>query len=160
MNTKKRIASRTMLAVSAILCIPAIWVVFYGFCRLILDLQRASEGYILSITTIAVGLLLLGWTLCGMNRVCCLVWIEDGALHRRGLLGGYHRSCASEDVQQIAAVPQGRGGRYLFVQDNHPGVYVGAKKDSFIYLEDTPENRRFLTAFCRQAVHERNIFGQ
>ena len=162
MNTKKRISSRTMLVLSCFLVLCSLFVAgigFYEFFHVLHESPNPSSVWLMGCGP-ALGILLLGLSLFGMNRTCCLVWLKDGVLHRRGLFMGYRRSCPVREIGQVAAVGQGRGGRYLFMEDPRPGVYQAAKRDSYICLEDTPENRRFITNFCGRMIHKRNISGK
>ena len=162
MNTPKRIASRTMRVLSCLLVLASLLVTGIGFHEFFRVLHESAHSDSLLIMGCGpvLGILLLGFSLWGMNRACCLIWIRDGVLHRRGLFFGYRRSCALREIVQVAAVWQGRGGRYLFVEDTRSGTYQAAKKDSYIFLEDTPDNRRFITDFCGQMIRERNVFGK
>lgn len=162
MNTKKRVASRTMLVLSCLLVLGSLLVAgigSYEFFRILQESTTPDSFWIMGCGPV-LGVLLLVVSLCGMNRACCLVWIRDGVLHRRGLFFGYRRACSLREIGQVASVQQGRGGRYLFIEDPRSGTYQAAKKDSYIFLEDTPENRRFITDFCGRMIHERNIYGK
>ncbi|MBQ4112653.1 MAG: hypothetical protein IJD38_07645, partial [Clostridia bacterium] len=88
----------------------------------------------------------------GMNSICCLVWVEDGILHRRGLLFGHRRSCAVNDIQRLEAVSTPRGGSWIYIVDSTPGCYENSLKGSYICLADTPANRRFIASFCGRVI--------
>ncbi len=154
MNTKKKIASPFMLA----LCLVGIGImaaVCIGSVCMGADALAVCESSSASVAYFVMAAVGGGFTLFflwGMNNICCLVWVEDGILHRRGLLFGHRRSCAVKDIQRLESVSTYRGGTWIYIVDSQPGIYENALKSSYICLADTPANRRFIASFCGRII--------
>ena len=107
-----------------------------------------SAVFMTAMVVLAIGVAL--FFLYGMNRICPVVWVEDGILHRRGLFFGYRRSCPVEGIQRIVSVLPTTGEKALFFEDGQAGVYIPGNKACYISLKDTPANRRFVADFLPQ----------
>ena len=158
MNTKKKIASVSLLIITLIgvslfcaglaLCVGEalpVWQTCAISDAIVWVYVGMAAGY--------VGFIL--FFLFGMNRLCCLVWVENGILQRRGLFFGYRRTCPVENIQTIRSVWQYGGGRYLFLMDGEAGICKHGDKKCYICLTDTPANRRFILSFCRKMIQEK-----
>ena len=157
MKTKMKIASVPMLVITCIGALAAAGGSVAAILKSISVWQAPALDTLNICLFILMDVLCLGMTfffLVGMNRVCCLLWVADGILHRRGLFFGYRRSCPLEDIQRVVAVLQPRGGRFLYIEDNQEGLYQVGKKNSYIYLDDTLANRRFITDQCGRMIRE------
>ena len=158
MNTQKKIASIPFLIVTLIgvafmmgmliLCVTEA-LPYWQTC----EINEPIVWVYVGMAAAVIGLIL--FFLFGMNRVCCLVWVENGILHRRGLFFGYRHSCPVESIQAIRSVWQYGGGRYLFLVDNEAGICKPGDKKCYICLQDTPANRRFISTFCRKLIREK-----
>lgn len=154
MKTKKKIASPSMLAVCLIgagimtaLCIGAVCM---GVDALESTETQTTAGAFFAMAAVSGGFTL--FFLWGMNSICCVVWVEDGILHRRGLLFRHRRSCAVNDIQRLESVTTPRGGSWIYIVDSAPGCYENGLKSSYICLADTPANREFIASFCGRVV--------
>ena len=157
MSTKKRIASPLMLAVCLIgigmMAAACVYSVYAGVEILSDSGAGGAVGAYFGMAAVSGGFTL--FFLWGMNSICCLVWVEDGILHRRGLLFGHRRCCAVNDIQRLEAVSTPRGGSWIYIVDSAPGVFENALKSSYICLENTTANRAFIASFCGRMIRPR-----
>lgn len=157
MNTKKRIASPSMLVICllgmGIMVAACAATVCMGADALAAEEAKAVAGAYFAMAAVCAGFAL--FYLLGMNAVCSLVWVENGILYRRGLLFGHRRSCVVSDIQKLELVAPLKGGRWIYIVDSQPGVYKNLGKHSYICLEDTAANRAFIASFCGRIIRER-----
>lgn len=154
MNTKKKIAAPVMLVVCligvGIMAVCCIGTVCWGLDALEGAETESTAGTYFGMAAVSGGFsLFFVW---GMNSICCLVWVEDGILYRRGLLFGHRRSCAVNDIHRLESVSTPRGGSWIYIVDSAPGCYENGLKSSYICLADTPANREFIASFCGRVV--------
>ena len=115
---------------------------------------HSTEFYIILLFFTGLSCLFLLW---GVNFLGCLIWVEDGILHRRGLLFGLRRSCPVQNILRLRRVSLGRKTPTLiYIIDKNPGTYgENAFKKSYICLIDTPANRDFIFSFCDKKIRDK-----
>ena len=155
MNTKKKIVSPVMLVVCLLGVGMMTFALVYSLCEGLGDWKTGGTIYWVYFAMAAVGAAMDLLFLWGMNTICCLVWVEDGILYRRGLLWGYRRSCPVSDIQRLESVSKPRGGAWIFIVDERPGVFEPGMRKSYICLENTEANRRFIATFCGRMIRTR-----
>ena len=157
MNTKKKIAAPVMLVACligvGIMAVCCIGTVCWGLDALAGAETESTAGTYFGMAAVSGGFsLFFVW---GMNSICCLVWVEDGILYRRGLLFRYCRSCSVSDIQRLESITTPRGGSWIFIVDSQPGVFEPGMRKSYICLENTETNRRFIATFCGRMIRTR-----
>ncbi len=163
MNTKKKMYSVLLLVVSLIALLPVtallIWTI--SDCIGILASGNASEDVPPAVALIMTILCAAMWFLCLLcvNYGGCFIWVEDGILHRRGLLFGLKRSCAVDDILRVRVVPtQPKNPDLIYIIEKNPGkCWQNISKKSYICLVDTPENRAFIESFCEKKIKRKKI---
>ena len=152
MNTKKKIVSPVMLVVCLLGVGMMTFALVYSLCEGLGDWKTGGTIYWVYFAMVAGGAAMDLLFLWGMNTLCCLVWVEDGILYRRGLLFRYCRSCSVSDIQRLESTTTPRGGSWIFIVDSQPGVFEPGMRKSYICLENTEANRRFIASFCGRVV--------
>ena len=155
MNTKKKIAAPVMLVACLIGIGLMIGICIGSVCLGVEALQAEAAEVAVYFSMAVAGAGFVAFFLCGMNTVCCLVWVEDGILHRRGLLWGYRRSCPVSDIQRLESVNKPKGGSWIFIVDSQIGTYEPGSRKGYICLENTEANRRFIATFCGRMIREK-----
>ena len=102
MNPPKKIASISLLIITLI--VVSLFCVGLALCVgealpawQTCAISDAIVWVYVGMAAACVGFIL--FFLFGMNRLCCLVWVENGILHRRGLFFGYRLQFIKENEE-------------------------------------------------------------
>lgn len=82
-----------------------------------------------------------------LNRMACIVYLEDGCIKRKGLFFGFRRECETKNVLQVREMYLYRNGNYLFLVDPQNGKLDCFSSKAYICFRDTKETRAFLRRF-------------
>jgi len=107
-----------------------------------------------------IGLLLFGFfvgfscfLLWYLNRAACVIWVEDGMIKCKGLIGGFHKAYPVRSIRsvkiQYSRNEVGFGTFVYLVNDRKPQFkkFLRIRKDSYICFRKTKKNLEFLKTF-------------
>lgn len=147
---KKIISSKSAL----VLCSFSI-ILFFIFSMIALglvilgDRQGKGAGFLL------FGIL-LGFTcflLWYLNRAACILWVENGMVKCKGLLGGFYKECPVHSIQSVKiqySKHEVGFGTFIYLVNDRTREYkkfLRIRKDSYICFRKTKKNLAFLQTF-------------
>lgn len=139
------------------LIILSFWsVLFFTFSMLALGfemldlLEEKGAGYL----SFCVFLVLTCVFLWFLNRLACVVWIEDGVVKRKGLICGFYKECSVESIQTVKIQHTWREGNFVYLVDGSIHEFDRFRKDSYICSKSTQKNLAFLRTFWTGEVEK------
>ena len=82
-----------------------------------------------------------------LNRLACVVWIENNTVKRKGLIYGFYKECAVPSIQSVVIRHAFREGDFVYLVDGSIYRFNRTKKDSYICFCKTKKNLKFLQTF-------------
>ena len=154
---KKIISSRSALVACVYAC-----VVFFGFTITGLALAIAAQGKE-KIIGILISIFLLSMlcilVVC-LNRMACIIWVEDGIVKRKGLIRGFYKECRIDSIRTVKIHHSHRevgfGAFIYLVDDRAPefAKFLRMRKDSYICFRKNKKNLEFLRTFWSGEVEK------
>ena len=99
-------------------------------------------------------LCLSSFLLWSLNRLACIVWIDEGLIKRKGLICGFYKECPINAIRSVEIKHVFREGDFIYLIDNSTHKYNQARKDSYICFRKTKKNIRFLHMFWLGTIEE------
>ena len=82
-----------------------------------------------------------------LNRLACVVWIEDDVVKRKGLICGFYKECPIESIQRVKIQYAWREGDFVYLIDSSIHKFDRLRKDSYICFRKNKNNLTFLRTF-------------
>lgn len=134
---------------------------FYTLSCVITTAEAVTAG---DMTKCLMGILNFLWCLVlasvfffALNRVCCVVWVEDGSVQRRGLFGGFRKTVPIQEIQNIQIINLRREGKKICLIDGGSHGFDRMRKDSYICLNSSRRNMEFIRSFWSGEIKENPI---
>ena len=144
---KKIISSKGTLISLSFCCFIASFLSLVSFGLEISEsVEEAGAGIFCFACFLALDLILF-WVL---NRLCCVIWIENGTLKRRGLLGGFYAECKIENIKAVFVSYAYREGNFIYIADSYDQNYkkfLRIRNASYISFSKSKKNLEFLRSF-------------
>ena len=142
----KRIISSSLLA----LIILSFWcILFFAFSIIAIGfemfgfVEEKGAGYL----DFCVFLVLFCFFLRFLNRLACVVWIEDDVVKRKGLIYGFYKECPIESIGKVKIQHAWREGDFVYLIDSSIHKFDRLRKDSYICFRKNKKNLAFLRTF-------------
>ena len=107
------------------------------------------------------GLLAFGIFLClslfflwSLNRLACVVWIENGTVKRKGLIYGFYKQIAVSNIKSVVVKHTWREGDFIYLVDDSTYKFNRARKDSYVCFAKTKKNLELLRSFWSGEIKE------
>ena len=142
----KRIISSSLLA----LIILSFWcILLFAFSIIAIGfemfgfVEEKGAGYL----DFCVFLVLFCFFLWFLNRLACVVWIEDDVVKRKGLICGFYKECPIESIGKVKIQYAWREGDFVYLIDSSIHKFDRFRKDSYICFRKNKNNLTFLRTF-------------
>ena len=142
----KRIISSSLLT----LIILSFWcILFFAFSIIAIGfemfgfVEEKGAGYL----DFCVFLVLFCFFLWFLNRLACVVWIEDDVVKRKGLICGFYKECPIESIGKVKIQHAWREGDFVYLIDSSIHKFDRLRKDSYISFRKNKNNLTFLRTF-------------
>ena len=142
----KRIISSSLLA----LIILSFWcILLFAFSIIAIGfemfgfVEEKGAGYL----DFCVFLVLFCFFLWFLNRLACVVWIEDDVVKRKGLICGFYKECPIESIGKVKIQHAWREGNFVYLIDSSIHKFDRLRKDSYISFRKNKNNLTFLRTF-------------
>ena len=93
--------------------------------------------------------------LWALNRLACVVWIEDGIVKRKGLFCGFYKECPLESIKTVKIERAWHEGDFIYLVDNHsPHTFNRIRSDSYICFRKTKTNLDWLQSVWQKSIQK------
>ena len=82
-----------------------------------------------------------------LNRLACVVWMENNTVKRKGLIYGFYKECSVSSIQSVMIQRAWREGDFIYLVDDSVYKFDRMKRDSYICFCKTKKNINFLRTF-------------
>lgn len=82
-----------------------------------------------------------------VNRMACIVCIQDGIIKRKGLFCGYYKECPVDSIRSVVTKSIWREGNFIYLVDDSAHEFNSTRKNSYIRFLNTKKNVEFLRSF-------------
>ena len=87
-----------------------------------------------------------------LNRLCCIVWHDEKYVGRKGLLFGFQYKIKISEIEKVIVASISKQGKYLIIVDPYGTSMEGLHKKSFIRLEYSEKNIRYIKTFWKKGI--------
>ena len=150
----KRMISSSLLA----FIILTFWcILFFAFSMIAIGLEmfgfveEKGAGYL----AFCVFLVLSCFFLWFLNRLACVVWVEEDVVKRKGLICGFYKECPIKSIEKVKIQHAWREGDFIYLVDSSIHKFDRLRKDSYICFKKTQKNLVFLRTFWTGKIEKR-----
>ena len=142
----KRMISSSLLA----FIILTFWcILFFAFSMIAIGfemfgfVEEKGAGYL----AFCVFLVLSCFFLWFLNRLACVVWVEEDVVKRKGLICGFYKECPIKSIEKVKIQHAWREGDFIYLVDSSIHKFDRLRKDSYICFRKNKNNLTFLRTF-------------
>ena len=79
---------------------------------------------------------------------------KSRTLYRKGFIYGYFYKIEIDDIKEIISVPYPKERTYYVIIDSNQSIFDGAYKKSYLRMEKTNKNKKFIEQFWDKPIKE------
>lgn len=79
---------------------------------------------------------------------------KSRTLYRKGFIYGYFHKVEIDDIKAIISVPYPKERTYYVIIDSNQSIFDGAYKKSYLRMEKTNKNKKFIEQFWDKPIKE------
>ena len=152
-NMKNKIySSRFIVYLSLFAICFLVVILFVSICQISLYPTKAPAY----IPIIIILLLWLSFFCFLLNRLGYRITYDNKSrtLYRKGFIYGYFHKIEIDDIKEIISVPYPKERTYYVIIDSNQSIFDGAYKKSYLRMEKTNKNKKFIEQFWDKPIKE------